>query len=91
MVEEKAATKGIKMSRRIELVLVTRQEIVVLPKAKPTIVEGVLVVVKVKYSETKLNHQSGSIVRGVQRDWRRRIHNVYRVPKLNLPLYTYCH
>ncbi len=56
------------MSKRIELVLVIRQEIVVLPRAKPTIIEGVLVVVRVKYSEPKLNHQSGSIVRGVPRD-----------------------
>jgi hypothetical protein len=68
VVERKVATKGIKMSKRIELVLVIRQEIVVLPRAKPTIIEGVLVVVRVKYSEPKLNHQSGSIVRGVPRD-----------------------
>jgi hypothetical protein len=43
------------MSKGVELVLVTRQETVILPKAEPIIAQGVLVVVKVKYSEPKLN------------------------------------
>jgi len=41
VVEQKAITKGIKMSKRVELVLVTKQETVVLPKAKPIVTEGV--------------------------------------------------
>ncbi len=68
MVEQETATQDIKMSRRVEPVLVTRQKIVVLPKTEPIVVEGVLVAIKVKYSEPRLNQQSGSIVRGVPRD-----------------------
>jgi hypothetical protein len=36
IVEQKITTQGIKMSRGVELVLVTRQEIIVLLRAKPT-------------------------------------------------------
>jgi hypothetical protein len=79
------------MSKGVEQVLVTRQEIVVLPKAKLTMVECVLVVVKMKYSEPKFNQQNGSIVRKVPRDWSRGIHSVNKVPKLNFPHCTYCH
>jgi len=43
------------MSRRIEPILVIRQEIVILPKVKPIVVEGVHVAVKIKYSEPRLN------------------------------------
>jgi hypothetical protein len=39
------------MSRGIELVFVT----IILPKEKPTIVEGVLVDVKTRYSEPRIN------------------------------------
>ncbi len=51
MVEQGAMTQGIIMSRIVEWVLVTKQEIVVLLRAKPTIVEGVLVAIRVRYSE----------------------------------------
>jgi hypothetical protein len=34
VVEQKATTQGIKMSKKVEPILVTRQEIVVLPRAK---------------------------------------------------------
>jgi hypothetical protein len=43
------------MSRRVEQVLVTKQEIVVLLKAKPTILEGVLVAIIARYSEPRLH------------------------------------
>jgi len=56
------------MSRGVELIFVTRQEIVILPKAEPTLAKGVPMAVRVMYSELRLNHQSGSIVKGVLRD-----------------------
>jgi hypothetical protein len=42
------------MSRGVELVFVTRQEIVTLPKAEPPIV-GVHVVVTIRYNEARFN------------------------------------
>jgi hypothetical protein len=45
-VEQKFTTQGIKMFRRVEPVLVTRQEIVVLLKVELTIAKGVLVAIK---------------------------------------------
>jgi hypothetical protein len=56
------------MSKGVELVLVTKQEMTVLLRAKPTIIECVHMVVKVRYSEPRLNQQNGNIVRGVSRD-----------------------
>jgi hypothetical protein len=55
VVEVEAITQGIRMSKGIEPVLVSRQEIIFLPKAKLTITKGVLMVVKVKYNEPRLN------------------------------------
>ncbi len=55
MVEQKAITHGIKMSKGVEPILITKQETIVLSRAKPTIVEGIHVVVKVNYSEPRLN------------------------------------
>jgi hypothetical protein len=55
MVKQEAATQGIKMSRRVELVLLTKQETIVLPKVEPTMAQSVLVVVIVKYNEPKFN------------------------------------
>ncbi len=43
------------MPRGVELVLVTRQEIVVLRKVETIVIEGVLVVVRVRYIEPKFN------------------------------------
>ncbi len=43
------------MFRGIELVLVTTQEIVIIPKIEPIVAEGVPMVVGVKYSEPKFN------------------------------------
>jgi hypothetical protein len=40
VVEQKAITQGIKIFKGVELILVTRQEIIVLPKAEPTIAKG---------------------------------------------------
>ncbi len=68
MVEQKTTTQGIKMSKGVESILVSKQEIVVSPKLKPTVVEGVHVVIKVKDSEPKHKQQNGNIVRRVPRD-----------------------
>jgi hypothetical protein len=43
------------MFKGVELVFVTRQETVVVLIAKPIVVEGVHVVIKVRYSEPKFN------------------------------------
>ncbi len=51
VVEQEATTKGIEMSKGIELVFVT----IILPKEKPTIAEVVLVDVKTRYSEPRIN------------------------------------
>ncbi len=37
MVEQEAAIQGMRMSRRVEPILVTRQEIIILPRVEPTI------------------------------------------------------
>ncbi len=42
------------MSKGIESVLVTKQETIVLLRAKPTIVKGVLVAIKVRHREPNL-------------------------------------
>jgi hypothetical protein len=79
------------MSREVEPILVTRQETIILPRAKPTVVEDVPVAIKVKYSERRFNQQSKNIIRGVPRDWSRRIHSVNKIPRPNPPHCTYCH
>jgi hypothetical protein len=56
------------MSRGVESILVTRQETIILPKAKSTIAQGVPVVVKIKYNEPRLNQHNGNIVRRDSRD-----------------------
>ncbi len=43
------------MSKKVEPILVTKQEIVVLPKAEPIVAEHVHVAIKVKYNEPKFN------------------------------------
>jgi hypothetical protein len=43
------------MFRGVELILVTRQETIVLLKAEPTIAKNVPLVVRVRYSEPKFN------------------------------------
>ncbi len=55
MVEQKAVIQGIKMSRGIERVLITKQEIVILPKIEPIITQGVHVVIIIRYSEPRCN------------------------------------
>jgi len=55
VVDQEVATQGIKMSRRVEWILVTRQKIIVLPRTEPTIIEGVDVIIRIKYNEPKLN------------------------------------
>jgi hypothetical protein len=57
LVEQEVATQSIKMSKGVELVLVAREEIIVLPKVEPTVAKGVLVAIKVGYTEPVLiNH-----------------------------------
>jgi hypothetical protein len=55
VVEQKATTQGIRMSKGVESVFVTWQEIVVLPRAELIVAKGVHVVVRVRYSEPKFN------------------------------------
>ncbi len=90
VVEQKAVTQGIKMSKGVEWVFVTKQETIVLPKVK-LIVVGVPVIIIVRYSEPMLNQHSGSIVKRDPRDWDKGIHNVNKVPRPNPPCCTYCH
>jgi hypothetical protein len=47
---------------------VTRQKNIILPRAKPTIAQGIHVAIKIRYSEPRLNQQNGNIVRGYSRD-----------------------
>jgi hypothetical protein len=56
------------MSRGVELVFVTRQEIIILPKVEPLVAKGAHVVVRVRYNEPRLNWQNGSNIKGVSRD-----------------------
>jgi hypothetical protein len=79
------------MSKGVESVLVTKQEIVVLPRAESIVVECVLVAIIVMYSEPRFNQQNGSIIKGVPRDLNKGIHNVNRIPRPNFPCCTYCH
>jgi len=85
VVEQEATTQGIKMSKQVEPILIIREKIIILPRAEPTIVEGILAIVKIKYSEPRFNQRSGSIVRGVLRDWSKRIHSVNRISTPNPP------
>jgi hypothetical protein len=44
------------MFKKVESILVTKQETIVLLIIEPAIVEGVHLVVKVRYNEPKFNH-----------------------------------
>jgi hypothetical protein len=55
IIEQKTATQGIRMSRRVEPILVTKQEIILLPRVEPTVAECVHVAVRMKYSEPIFN------------------------------------
>jgi hypothetical protein len=44
------------MFKKVESILVTKQETIVLLIIEPTIVEGVHLVIKVRYNEPKFNH-----------------------------------
>jgi hypothetical protein len=56
------------MSRKVESVLVTKQEIVLLLRVEPTIAIGVPMVVRVRYNEPIFNQQNGNIIIGILRD-----------------------
>jgi hypothetical protein len=79
------------MSRIVELILVIIQKNIILPQVESTMVKCIHVAIRVRYSELICNQQNGSIVKGVPRDWSRRIHSVNKVPRLNFPCCTYCH
>jgi hypothetical protein len=64
------------MSKGVEPILIAKQAIIILPRTRSTIAKGVPMVVKIKYSEPKLNQQSGSIVKRLFKDWNRGIHSV---------------
>jgi hypothetical protein len=55
VVEQEVATQGIRMFGRVEPVLTTRQETIVLLRVESTIVKGVHVVVRMRYNEPKFN------------------------------------
>jgi hypothetical protein len=78
------------MSRGVELVLVIKQETIILPKVKP-IAKGVPMVIKMRYNEPKFYQANENIVRGVPRDWSKGIHIVNRIPRPNSPCCTYYH
>jgi hypothetical protein len=50
------------MSRGVESIFVTRQDVVLL-RAEPIVAKSVFMAVRIRYSEPRLNQQSGSIVR----------------------------
>jgi hypothetical protein len=79
------------MSRGIKPIFVIRQETIVVPKAKPTVVEDVPMVKRVRYNEPKFNHLNDIIIRGVPRDWSEGIHIVNIIPRPNSPCCTYYH
>jgi len=67
VVEQQVPTQDIKIYREVQLVLIIRQETVILPKVEPRIAKGVPMVIKIKYSEPKLNQQNGNIVKRVSK------------------------
>jgi hypothetical protein len=76
VVEQEVAIQGIRMSKGVESILITRQENVILPTLEPIVEKDVHVVIRVRYSEPKLNQQNGTIIKGVPKDWSRGIHSV---------------
>jgi hypothetical protein len=54
VVKQEVVTQGIKMSKRVEPILVTKQETIVLPRTKPTIIEGIPIAIRMRYSEMRL-------------------------------------
>jgi hypothetical protein len=55
MVEQEVPTQGIKMSRGVELILVTRKKTVILPRIELIVAKGVHVAVKMKYNEPRFS------------------------------------
>ncbi len=55
MVEQEVTTQGIRMSKGVEPVLITIQEIIVLLRVEPKVVKGVHVIVRGRYNEPKFN------------------------------------
>jgi hypothetical protein len=55
------------MSNEVEPIFVIRQEIIVLPKAKPTITQGVHVTIKMRYMNPNLISKMEAHLEEVQR------------------------
>jgi hypothetical protein len=72
------------MLKRVELIFVTRQETIILLRAKTIVIEHVHVAIRMRYNEPIFNQQNGSIIREVPRDWSRGIDNENKVPKTKL-------
>jgi hypothetical protein len=64
VVEQEVLTQGIKISKRVELVFIIIRKTIVLPKAKPIVLEGVPMVGRMKYCEPKVN-QNGSTISAI--------------------------
>jgi hypothetical protein len=64
VVKQKVITQGIKMSRGVELVFVTRQKNIILPKAEPTLAKGVPMAIRVKYSNPNLINKMEALLKG---------------------------
>ncbi len=88
VIEQEAVAQGIRISKKVELVLVIKQKIVILPKTKPIVTKGVPMVVRVRYSEPRVNQQNDNINNGVPRDQSKGIHSVNIVPRPNSPRCT---
>jgi len=73
------------------LVLITKQEIVILPRIEPTIATGVPMAIRMRYNEPIVNQHNGSINCGIPKDWSKGINSVNRVPRPNSPHCTYYH
>ncbi len=68
MVEQESVIQSIKMFKGVKLMLITKQKIVALLRIGPTVIEGVLVAIKVRCNEPKFNQHNGNIIRGIPRD-----------------------
>ncbi len=55
VVEQEVVTHGIRISKGVKPILITKQENVILPRIEPTIAKGVPMAIKVRYNEPRVN------------------------------------
>ncbi len=55
VVEQEVIIQDIRISKGVDSILVIRQRTVVFPIVEPTVIEGVPMAVRVRYSEPKIN------------------------------------